>query len=401
MKYFKTYEAYRRGVNGVGSLKNSLAALKRQNITGRYTDAETLAKGIRNEYEAITGEKYEDEVQMSMDDAIADIIGHFKLDGPEFMAAWDKVVKESVNEAKLKRGDKITIEFDDEDGDYKAGEYTVIGGSKGGKELEGMGIKIFMTDRELNSIEYTVKESYDGTLSDIKYDLEMALDNLGINSKALKGVKKTPKGYEVRMSSYMSDKNTWDRIGTDIGADLIDFKKGSINIGIYEKVNLKADHLSSAEYQKAKKLKDFNKDDWSWNGDTQLYDRVNEAYIGPLYDRVNEGQFSWMTQDTGEQIGSQRENRITVYMYDNEGNRWEEKRYKGYGNFGGMDYYELLDKMNGGEGDRGAGIELAFDKKKVKAGKVLFPALVTDPRYNWKRHNFKVEAKHDPNQSWL
>jgi len=141
MKYFKTYEAYRRGVNGVGSLKNSLAALKRQNIRGRYTDAETLAKGIRNEYEAITGEKYEDEVQMSMDDAIADIVSHFKLDGPEFMAAWDRVVKESVN----------------------------------------------------------------------------------------------------------------------------------------ERVNLKADHLSSAEYQKAKKLKDFNKDDWSWNSDTQLYDRVNEA----------------------------------------------------------------------------------------------------------------------------
>jgi len=144
MKYFKTYEAYRRGVNGVGSLKNSLTALKRQNITGRYTDAETLAKGIRNEYEAITGEKYEDEVQMSMDDAIADIVSHFKLDGPEFMAAWDKVVK----------------------------------------------------------------ESYDG---------------------------------------------------------------------IYEKVNLKADHLSSAEYQKAKKLKDFNKDDWSWNSDTQLYDKITEA----------------------------------------------------------------------------------------------------------------------------
>jgi len=206
-------EAYKRGVNGVGSLKNSLAALKRQNITGRYTDAETLAKGIRNEYEAITGEKYEDEVQMSMDDAIADIVSHFKLDGPEFMAAWDRVVK----------------------------------------------------------------ESYDGTLSDIKYDLELALDNLGIPSKALKSVKKTRKGYEVRMSSYMSNKNTWDRIGTDIGADLIDFKKGSINVGIYEKVNLKADHLSSAEYQKAKKLKDFNKNDWSWNSKTQLYDRVTEA----------------------------------------------------------------------------------------------------------------------------
>ena len=96
MKYFKTYEAYRLGVNGVGSLRNSLAALKRQNINGRYVDPEILAQAIRNEYEAITGEKYEDEVQMSMDNTIADIIGHYKLDGPDFMAAWDKVVKESV-----------------------------------------------------------------------------------------------------------------------------------------------------------------------------------------------------------------------------------------------------------------------------------------------------------------
>ena len=99
MKYFKTYEAYRYGVKGVGSLRNSLAALKRQNITGRYVDPEILAQAIRNEYEAITGEKYEDEVQMSMDNTIADIIGHYKLDGPDFMAAWDKVVKESVNDA--------------------------------------------------------------------------------------------------------------------------------------------------------------------------------------------------------------------------------------------------------------------------------------------------------------
>ena len=100
MKHFKTFEAYKLGVNGVGSLKNSLASLKRQNINGRYVDPEILAQGIRNEYEAITGEKYEDEVQMSMDNTIADIIGHYKLDGPDFMAAWDKVVKESVNEAK-------------------------------------------------------------------------------------------------------------------------------------------------------------------------------------------------------------------------------------------------------------------------------------------------------------
>jgi len=108
MKYFKTYEGYKLGVNGVGSLRNSLTALKRQNINGRYVDPEILAKAIRNEYEAITGEKYEDEVQMSMDNTIADIIGHYKLDGPDFMAAWDKVVKESVNEAK-----KYSVHYSD------------------------------------------------------------------------------------------------------------------------------------------------------------------------------------------------------------------------------------------------------------------------------------------------
>lgn len=43
------------------------------------------------------------------------------------------------------------------------------------------------------------------------------------------------------------------------------------------KINLKASHLSSEEYQKAKKLKDFDKEDWEWNSKSGLYDRVNEA----------------------------------------------------------------------------------------------------------------------------
>jgi hypothetical protein len=129
---------------------------------------------------------------------------------------------------------------------------------------------------------------------------------------------------------------------------------------------------------------------------------------------VNEGQFSWMTQDTGEQIGSERENRITVYMYDNEGNQYKEAKYDGYGEFGGMDYYELLARMNGyTEEDleevkgpfkemRQLGIDVAFDKlpTKDKGKKVLYPALVTDPRYNWKKHNFTQEAESDPDQSW-
>lgn len=118
--------------------------------------------------------------------------------------------------------------------------------------------------------------------------------------------------------------------------------------------------------------------------------------------QLNEGQFSWMTHDTGEQIGSERLNTIHVYMYDNEGNKWKETKYDGYGNFGGMDYYELVATMNGYDADRGKGVDLAFGKLKTKdkKRKTLFPALVTDPRYNWKRHDFTEEADGDPNQSW-
>ena len=448
MKYFKTFEKYKYGVNGVGSLKNSLAALKRQNITGRYVDPETLAQGIRNEYEAITGEKYEDEVQMSMDNTIADIIGHYKLDGPEFMAAWDKVIKESVNEAvkpiklsgnlkkdlkvvtamaekmvkyakdnfntyiptgeklsQLKLGgtkekdvlkyninhlakaintdltkkymkdfvaesvneaefkhinkDEHAIKLAIKDVEKKARlkanrdkplEYEqlsvnkimlskVLGREKLGKEHQAAWKKLkkeyslkesvtdasnnlekifeaerYITDEfkvgdkiktnigewEVIEIDYAPKksfiapfifkgkdmkrvnipnppktnknavgykvtdgakyptigflyqykditklatvgvdesvmnESYKGNFTDFKYDLEMAIDNMDISPKSIKSVKKKGKGYEVRLSSYMSDKSTWEKIGDTIGATLISFKPGSINIGIYE-----------------------------------------------------------------------------------------------------------------------------------------------------------------------
>ena len=119
---------------------------------------------------------------------------------------------------------------------------------------------------------------------------------------------------------------------------------------------------------------------------------------------INEGQFSWMTQDTDRQIGSEKQNTIKVYMYDNEGNQWFEKKYDGYGEFGGMDYYTLLAKMNGyseedlskkGMEMRDLGIDISFKKlkTKIKGGKVLFPALVEDPKFNWKRHDFTQEAE--------
>ena len=122
-----------------------------------------------------------------------------------------------------------------------------------------------------------------------------------------------------------------------------------------------------------------------------------------FFGSLNEGQFSWMTQDTGQQIGSEDENRIPVYMFDNKGNYYYENRYDGYGDFGGKDYYELLAQMNGyAKGDRMDGIDMAFGKMKTpNGGPVLFPALITKPNeFNFKTHDFTKEAESDPNQSW-
>ena len=144
------------------------------------------------------------------------------------------------------------------------------------------------------------------------------------------------------------------------------------------------------------------------------YLNFTKAVFNPYNPKVlNEGQFSWMTYDTDVQIGSESQNTIDVYMYDDKGNQWYEKRYEGYGEFGGMDYYELLATMNGyseedlikkykGKDMRDIGIDLAFKKLKTKAkgNKVLFPALVENPKFNWKRHDFTQEAESDENQSW-
>lgn len=119
-----------------------------------------------------------------------------------------------------------------------------------------------------------------------------------------------------------------------------------------------------------------------------------------FHSSLTEGQFSWFTQDTNQQIGSEDENTLPfVYMHDNKGNKWLEKRYEGYGVFGGKDYYELLDQMNGGSGDRSEGIRLAFDDAAVAAGKVLFPALTVSATLS-RFHDFTEESPNDPNQSW-
>lgn len=130
---------------------------------------------------------------------------------------------------------------------------------------------------------------------------------------------------------------------------------------------------------------------------------------------INEGQFSWFTQDTNRQIGSEEENTIDVYMVDNEGNSYHEPKYDGYGEFGGMDYYDVLATMNGfTEEDigiknkrghettelRGIGIDIAFEGIDSKEGEVLFPALVADPKRVDSSWDFTKQPESDPNQSW-
>ncbi len=80
-------------------------------------------------------------------------------------------------------------------------------------------------------------EAYDGNLEDFKYDLELVIGDMGLNPVVIKKVSKKGKGYEVRMSSYMSSKETWEAIAKEIGAELTSFEKGSINVGVFESVN--------------------------------------------------------------------------------------------------------------------------------------------------------------------
>jgi hypothetical protein len=57
-------------------------------------------------------------------------------------------------------------------------------------------------------------------------------------------------------------------------------------------VNLKQSKLSSAEYQKAKKLKDFKASDWKWNADEDLYTKVNEGELTEAFVPSNIKEFA-------------------------------------------------------------------------------------------------------------
>tara|TARA_R110000751_G_scaffold142552_1_gene245970 strand:- start:36 stop:380 length:345 start_codon:yes stop_codon:yes gene_type:complete len=86
------------------------------------------------------------------------------------------------------------------------------------------------------------------------------------------------------------------------------------------------------------------------------------------------GFFSWKTSNTNKSISNSHSERgsFPVVMVAPNGERWVEKNYDGYGEFGGKDYYELLAELNGGE-TRGDGIGIYFDKD---AKDIIYPLLL-------------------------
>ena len=63
------------------------------------------------------------------------------------------------------------------------------------------------------------------------------------------------------------------------------------------------------------------------------------------------GQFSWFTQDTGEQIYNDWDiypnDKQTIHMVDpRDGTDYKEEAYEGYGVFGGVDFYCLIVDIN-------------------------------------------------------
>ena len=112
----------------MGSLPNSLKVLSKAGIgkgiarPGRVTDMEKLAQAIHQNYKAITGEKYQDSDQVAMSAIIADLIGHFRINGDKFIAAWDKTIKEEteISEAKRMKYDKVIKKL--RDGEWESSD---------------------------------------------------------------------------------------------------------------------------------------------------------------------------------------------------------------------------------------------------------------------------------------
>lgn len=110
MKRIKLYEEFVNEANNLKTLKGFLKALKHE--YGPTPTEQSLADFIYNNYKEVTGENLKDSDPAS-NDHIADIIAHFKMDGEDFMIAWEDRMNESVNEGAMAVTPESDVKVDD------------------------------------------------------------------------------------------------------------------------------------------------------------------------------------------------------------------------------------------------------------------------------------------------
>ena len=90
MKHVKVFEAFVNEAENMKTLRGFLKAIKKE--YGPTPSEQSLADFIYNNYKAVTGENLKDS-NPEANDHIADIIAHFKMDGEDFMIAWEDATK--------------------------------------------------------------------------------------------------------------------------------------------------------------------------------------------------------------------------------------------------------------------------------------------------------------------
>ena len=127
-------------------------------------------------------------------------------------------------------------------------------------------------------------------------------------------------------------KHNHNRNRAELGSKSSKYTKGSVELT--EGINLKASHLSSKDYQKAKKLKAFDSTDWVWNPKSNLYDKVNES--------VNEGLSvkSWHEETRPNKIIVKASNGKTLEITPKS--NYKEKSYQAW--LQGLDQYKTNPK---------------------------------------------------------
>jgi len=271
-----------------------------------------------------------------------------------------------------------------------------------------------LVDHRNNKGEYT--DSTLGSILHNHYGIYMELvkaidEEVGVNEEALTLV--AGGGDKDKMEGIISawhagDKEITDKLNPELSRKrqfildkIEDWEGGDFGKNADMAIELLGDKVKDIDFKIDKIV--YNMSD----------DELNAFYTIEESKVIEEGQFSWFTQDTNEQIGSVEPedglpgNIITVIMSDNEGRTWTEQKYEGYGEFKGKDYYELLAQMNGFTEDnsdkplRDMGIDLAYNDLVPRDGsELLYPAL-TKQDINKDTWDFTEEPETDPNQSWL